>query len=112
MQHVSFQMAIQRKFLHALGTNIISNDAGANGNAIIVVRAYQTSFPASVTPIPGRILVDVSHVFGQTTLACVRTGTAWAGEALANVFGPGVIGHRRRAPYRDQRASRARLPNT
>ena len=61
---------------------------------IVIVRANDEAFPTSVTPIPGRILVDVSDMFVQTTLACVRTGTAWAHEALANVFSPGVIGQR------------------
>ena len=61
---------------------------------VVIVRANGEAFPASITPTPGCILVDVTDVFGQTTLACVRTGTARAREALANVFSPGVIGQR------------------
>ena len=64
-QHVSFQIALPRIF-----------------------------FPASLAPISGCILVDVSDMFVQTTLTCVCTGTAWTREALANVFSPGVIGQR------------------
>ena len=60
----------------------------------VIVRANGESFPASRTPISGSILVDVSHVFGQITLTCVRTGTVWAREALGNVFSPGVIRQR------------------
>ena len=61
---------------------------------IVIVRANGESFPASLAPIPRRILVDMSNVFGQTTLACVCTGTARASEAFANVISPGAIGQR------------------
>ena len=61
---------------------------------VVIVRPNGESFPASLTPIPGRILVDMSDVFVQTTLAWVCTGTAWAHEALDNVFSPGAIGQR------------------
>ena len=90
---MSLQIALQRKFLQAYGTNI-SFDTRMNGQMIVIVRANGEVFPASVAPIPCCILVDMSRVFGQTTLTCVRTGTPWAHEALANVFSPGVIGQR------------------
>ena len=96
-QHVSFHTALPCKFLQAYGTDI-SFDTRMGCQMIVIDRANGEAFPACVTPVSGRILVDVSHVFVQTTLTCVRTGTAWAHEALANVFSPGMIC--RRAPYR------------
>ena len=85
-QHASLQIVRQRKFLQAYGTDI-SFDTRMGCHVVVIVRSNGESFPASVTPIPGRILVDVSHVFGQTTFTCERTGTAWTHEALAKVIG-------------------------
>ena len=92
-QHVRFQIALPRKFLQAYGTNI-SFATRMSCQMVVIVRASGEAFPTCLAPISGCILVDVSHMFVQTTLACVRTGTAWAHEALANVFSPGVIGQR------------------
>ena len=90
MRHVSFQIALQRKLLHAYGTNILF-DTRMGCKMIGIVRANGESFHASVTSIPGRIFMDMPNVFGQTTLTCVREGTLWAHESLANGFSPGVI---------------------
>ena len=67
-QHVNLQIALPRKFLQANGTNI-SFDTGMGCQMIEIVRANGEAFPASLTPIPGRIIMDVSQVFGQTTIA-------------------------------------------
>ena len=50
-------MVLQRKFLQAHGTNI-SFDTGIGCNMAVVVRANGASFPAGLTPIPDRIIVD------------------------------------------------------
>ena len=72
---MSFQIALPCKFLQAHGTNILF-DTRMCCQMVVIVRANGEAFPASLTPIPGCIIVDVSDVFGQTTLTDVRTGTA------------------------------------
>ena len=68
MQHVNFHIALPRKFLQAHGTDI-SFDTLVGREMVVIVRANGEAFSASLTPIPGRILVDMSDVFVQTTLA-------------------------------------------
>ena len=63
MQHVNLQSALRRKFLQTHGTDI-SFDTRMGCHMIVIVRANGEAIPASITLIPGRIIVDVSHVFG------------------------------------------------
>ena len=63
-----FKIVSEREVCLASGTSI-SFDTRMGGEMVVIVRANREAFPASLTPIPGRILVDVSHVFGQTILA-------------------------------------------
>ena len=62
-----FQIISERELCLASRTNI-SFDTRMGCQMVVIVRANGEAFPAFVTPIPGRILVDVSHVFGQTSI--------------------------------------------
>ena len=65
---VHFQNVSERELCLASGTGI-SFDTRMGCKVVVIVRANGESFPASLTPIPGRIIVDVPDVFVQTTIA-------------------------------------------
>ena len=63
-----FKIISSREVFLASGANILF-DTRMGCKMIVIVRANGEAFPASLTPISGSILMDMSHMFGQTTLA-------------------------------------------
>ena len=89
MQHVSFQIALQREFLQAYEANI-SVDACVHGDVIVVVRASAENPAAHLTQVPVEFLVDALYVFIQAANTAKGAEALWACEQLVRVLHPRV----------------------